>query len=76
MLAVKSFLFEKKMIFDLRYIGTNDKILANLINTSSLIHVRPKFIKLENGKPHIRYVVDIVHLILDVSLAKTILRDL
>ena len=69
MLADKSFLFEKKMIFDSRYIGTNDKILANLINTISLIHVRPKFIKLKNGKPHIRCVVDIVHLILDVSLA-------
>ena len=69
MLAIKYFLFEKKMIFDLRYIGTNNKILANLINTSTLIHVRPKFIKLENDKPHIRCVVDIVHLILDVSLA-------
>ena len=69
MLAVKYFLFEKKMIFYLRYIGTNDKILANLINASSLIHVRPKFNKLENDKPHIKCVVDIVHLILDVSLA-------
>ena len=69
MLVVKSFLFEKKIIFYLRYIGTNDKILANLINTSYLIHVRPKLIKLENDKPHIRCVVDIVHLILDVSLA-------
>ena len=69
MLAVKSFLFEKKMIFDLRYIGINGKIMANLINTSTLIHVRPKFIKLENDKPRIRCVVDIVHLILDVFLA-------
>ena len=69
MLADKSFLFEKKMIFDSRYIGTNDKIIANVINTSSLVHVRPKFIKLENDKPRIRCVVDIVHLILDVFLA-------